>query len=303
MVRVAVTQDRQEIGRAIDAALDQLPVEGQVRGKVVAVKPNETWASPEDITGVTQGDTLRAVLRYLKRFAPRELIVSGGAGAAETADVFRYAGMMDAVEAEGARFVDHNRPPFVSVDLQYEPDKDFAGPQEAIMVNPTVLEYETLISLAQLKLHETATVTLSLKNIAMSFPAADYYGHPRATQEHENCFFDDMHSFILAMAKRFPIDLALVVGHPAMIATGPLGGKAVETGLVIASTDPIAADVVGAKLLGFNAQGVRYLHEAGKIGLGETKTNRMEFSAMSLKDAIGAFTEAAYGVRLTFEHA
>ena len=48
------------------------------------------------------------------------------------------------------------------------------GARFLVKINARVLEYETLISLAQLKLHETATVTLSLKNIAMSFPAADY---------------------------------------------------------------------------------------------------------------------------------
>jgi uncharacterized protein (DUF362 family) len=53
------------------------------------------------------------------------------------------------------------------------------------MVNPRVLGYETLVSLSQLKMHETATVTLALKNIGMSYPAADYYGHPRSTQRHE----------------------------------------------------------------------------------------------------------------------
>lgn len=96
-------------------------------------------------------------------------------------------------------------------------------------------------SLAQLKLHETATVTLALKNIAMSFPAADHYGHPRSKRRHHNEFFADMHSFIAAMAKRFPIDVAFIAGHPAMIGTGPLGGHTVETGLVIASVDPLAA--------------------------------------------------------------
>jgi len=60
-------------------------------------------------------------------------------------------------------------------------------------------------------------------NIAISFPGADYYGHPRSTRKHENRFFDDMHSFIAAMAKRFAIDLAITVGHPAMIGTGPAG--------------------------------------------------------------------------------
>src|SRR5207237_1860253 len=128
---------------------------------------------------------------------------------------------------------DDNRPAVQSVNLEYKPSADVRGPQKAVMVNPRVLAYETLVALNQLKLHETATVTLALKNIAMSFPAADYYGHPRSQQRHRQHFFDDMHSFIAAMAKRFPVHVAVTVGHPAMLGTGPLGGHAVETGLTI----------------------------------------------------------------------
>ena len=138
---------------------------------------------------------------------------------------------------------------------------------------------------------------------AMSFPAADYYGHPRSSQKHANEFFADMHSFIAAMAKRFPIDLAITVGHPAMIGTGPLGGHVVETGIVIASTDALAADVVGARLLGFTAQAVRHLWEAARLGVGESNIEQMRFPALSLREAIGRFTEAAYGRRLDFEDA
>jgi uncharacterized protein (DUF362 family) len=163
------------------------------------------------------------------------------------------------------------------------------------MVNPRVLAYDTLIALNQLKVHQTATVTLALKNVAMSYPAADYYGHPRLTQQHRHWFFDDMHSFIAAMAKRFPISPAVTVGHPAMIGIGPLGGHAVEAGLVIASTDPVAADVVGAKLLGFPVQAVRHLWEAGRLGVGETEIDTMDFPGLSLDDAFAAFTAAAYG--------
>jgi uncharacterized protein (DUF362 family) len=210
---------------------------------------------------------------------------------------------MDVVREEGVEFIDHNRPPFVSVDLEYRPSAEVTGPQSTVMVNPHVLEYEVLIALNQLKLHETATVTLALKNIAMSFPAADYYGHPRSTQKHQNQFFADMHSFIAAMAKRFPIDLAITVGHPAMIGTGPLGGHAIETGIVIVSTDALAADVVGARLLGFTPQAVRHLWEAARLGVGESDIHQMRFPALSLREAIGRFTEAAYGRRLDFEHA
>jgi uncharacterized protein (DUF362 family) len=296
---VAITQN-QDIGKAIKEALGHLPLEALVRNKLVAVKPNETNATMDYKGGVTQPDTLRAVLREVKRFGPRELVVTGGSGGSKTDEVFRITGLMQVVEEEGATFFDHNRPPFVSVDLQYAPEREVAGPQRSVMVNRRVLEYETLIALSQLKLHTTATVTLALKNIAMSYPAADYYGYPRSTAKHEHKFFDDLHSFITAMAKRFPIHLAITVGHPAMIGSGPLGGHLVETGLVIASTDPLAADVVGAKLLGFDIQAVRHLWEAERLGVGESRIDHMEFPAMTLRNAIGAFTQAAYGERLSF---
>lgn len=300
--RVAITRDSNDIGAAIRGALEALAVEEIVRDRVVAIKPNDTWASESDLTGVTQADTLRAVLRAVKEHGPKSLVVTGGAGAAETDEVFELAGLMSVVEEEGAEFFDHNRPPFQEVELTYSDDPEVGGPQRSVMVNPRVLEYETLIAVNQLKLHENATVTLAMKNIAMSYPAADYYGHPRSTEKHGHAFFDDLHSFIAAMVKRFPIDLAITVGHPAMVATGPLGGHAVETGIAIASRDAIAADVVGARLLGFTPQAVRHLWEAGRMGLGETDLDAMDFPALPLREAIEAFTEAVYGERLDFEH-
>jgi uncharacterized protein (DUF362 family) len=303
MTTVVITQNRDDIGRAIDEALGYIALDEIVRGKLVAVKPNETWATAADTTAVTQADTLRAVLRAVTRHRPREVVVTGGAGAAETEEVFRHTRMLDVLREEGASFFDHNRPPFTEVKLEYAPERDVKGPQRSVMVNPRVLEYEALIAVNQLKLHRTATVTLALKNVAMSYPAADFYGHPRAEKWHDHAFYDDMHSFIAAMAKRFPISLAVTVGHPAMIATGPTGGIPVETGLVIASTDAVAADCAGARLLGFNAQAVRHLWEAGRLGLGETDTERMQFPALSLDEAAEAFTQLAYGKAITLQGA
>ena len=303
MSRVIITHDPGNIEAAINEALEHVDLAKIVSGRRVAIKPNETYATEDDITGVTQADTLRAVLRAVRAHAPRELIVTGGSGAASTPEVFRLVGLDKVVEEAGAEFVDHNQPPYADVELDYGRDREVQGPQRSVRVHRRVLEYEALIVVSQLKLHETATVTMALKNIAMSFPAAEYYGYPRSTRKHDNAFFDDMHSFIAAMARRFPIDLAITVGHPAMVATGPLGGHAVETGLAIVSTDALAADVVGARLLGFTTQAVRHLWEAKRLGVGEADVDKMEFPAMSLRDAIGTFTEAVYGERLTFEHA
>lgn len=88
-----------------------------------------------------------------------------------------------------------------------------------------------------------------------------------------------------------------------MIGTGPLGGYAAETGLVIASTDPLAADVVGDRLLGFDVQAIRHLWEAKRLGIGASDLDKMEFPAMSLKQAIDGFTEAVFGKKLKFQDA
>ncbi len=300
MSTVVITHNH-DIGAAIREALGHIDVEPLVRGKLVAVKPNETYATEENKSGVTQPDTLRAVLQYIKQFEPRHIVVTGGSGAAHTEEVFRAAGLMPVVEQENVEFFDHNQPPFQEVQLEYAPGKDVKGPQHKVMVNPRVLEYETLIAVNQLKMHNTATVTLGLKNIAMSYPAAGYYGYPRRSEEyHKHEFFEDMQSFIAAMAKRFPIDLSITTGHPAMIGTGPLKGHPVETGLVIASTDPLANDVVGARLLGFYLDGVQHLWEASRLGLGHADIETMDFPALSAQEAVGIFSEAAYGERLKY---
>jgi hypothetical protein len=50
----------------------------------------------------------RAVLEIIKDFSPAELVVSGGAGAAETDEIFRLVGLMKVVDDSGATFFDHN---------------------------------------------------------------------------------------------------------------------------------------------------------------------------------------------------
>ena len=288
MPTVAITQDIEFIGQAIFDALDALDLENAFTGRLVAIHPNDTAATPDNISGVTHADTLQAVIRFIKGHNPRHIVVSGGAGASQTEDVFNYTGMMEVIRREGVEFFDHNHAPFQEITLE-------SGPQRTIMVNPHILQYETIVSLAQLKLHETATVTLSMKNIAMSFPAADYYGHPRESQTyHRHNMFGDMQEFIPAMVQRFPPDLAIIVGHPAMVGTGPLGGIPVETGLVIASRVFVAADAAGAELFGFDMQGVRHIFEAHRKGLGDGRVSAMTFPRMSLSDAIQAFTRLVY---------
>jgi hypothetical protein len=78
MAAAIAAEDRDDFGRAVAAALGHLLLEPLVCGKLMAVKPNETDAGASNTTGVTQPDAFRAVLRELKRFGPRQLVIIGG---------------------------------------------------------------------------------------------------------------------------------------------------------------------------------------------------------------------------------
>ena len=60
---------------------------------------------------------------------------------------------------------------------------------------------------------------------------------------------------------------------------------------------------MGARLLGFSAQGVHHLWEAEKLGVGSTDLEKMQFPSMIMEEAFAAFTRAAYGHALELEHA
>lgn len=275
--------DNQNVKEAIFTALASLgDLTMLFKDKHVAIKPNETWASVSDVTACTQADSVEAVIQYVKKFEPYKITVTGGSGAAETAQVFRLIGINKVIKREDVEFFDHNRPPFVEVGLSY-------GPQEIVMVNPHVFSYDTLISLAQHKVHSDATVTLTMKNIAMSYPAGDYYGHPRSSQAHVHNFFQDIQGFIASMCKRFPIQLGIIVGHPAMIETGPIGGRTFESGLTIASCDFVACDYVGARMLGYKR--VDHIQKAESLRLGMAQESHIEFVSLGMKEAIELFNQ------------
>lgn len=70
--------------------------------------------------------------------------------------------------------------------------------------------------------------------------------------------------------------LAVIDAFEAMEGNGPTGGTSVALHLALASTDALAADVVGAALMGFDVDNIGYLHYCRKIGLGVGDLKRIE---------------------------
>ena len=267
-------------------SLDMLPVDKIIKkGDKVIITPNGVKdKKPKD--GVVSGPkTLKKLIQYVKQREPSEIYIAFGSGGTDSMKVLQTAGFDKIIEEENVKFVDMNYGPFFDIELD--------GPiLKSTPLNKVIEDADVIISFTQLKYHEEATITASIKNICLGYPPASVHGFPKKnTGIHE-----DLHGFIRSFAKQVPIDLSIISMDKAMIGTGPIFGKAVDTpGLIIAGTDPVAADCIGARLLGFLPQAVNYLYMLYKDNLGEAEPQKMTIKGLDVKEAEQLFSKCAYG--------
>lgn len=273
------------------AALDLLPVNRIIHsGARVVITPNWVNAKPPATGTVVGPETLRSLIRYVKEFQPKEIIVATGSGE-DTVNVFHKVGYDKIIEEEKVAFIDLNYGPYTELELEH-------GIIPTTKINQLIDNMDILISYTQLKQHEEATMSASIKNIAMGWPPAEIHGFPKK----QLGIHKDLHGFITAMAKKLPIDLAVISADKAMIGTGPSNGVTVDTkGLIIASTDPLAADTIGARLLGFLPQAIAYLYQLYQEKIGEVDINKMIFHGVPLIEAEKIFSRAAYGKEIVLD--
>lgn len=282
---VAITKALTE-GKSLEKALDLLPIDKIIqKGDKVIITPN--WVKDKGAKdGVVVGPkTLQRLIQYVKTKEPSAIYIATGSGGTETTEVMTSVGYDKVIKEEDVEFIDMNYGPFIELKLDHDIIK-------TTPINKIVDEVDVIISFTQLKYHEEATVTASIKNVAMGYPPASVHGFPKK----QTGIHEDLHGFIRSFAKKVPIDLAIISLDKAMIGTGPIFGQAVDTpGLIIAATDPVAADSVGARLLGFLPQGVAYLYGLYKDGLGEADPMNMTIKGLDLIEAEKIFSKAAYG--------
>lgn len=281
---VAITKAITE-GKSLEKALDMLPIDKIITSNdTVVITPNWVNDKKPSSGAVVGPKTLRNLIRYVKSKNPSKIYIATGSGGMETSDVMKSTGYDKIIEEEGVEFIDLNYGPYVTLELNHSIIK-------STPINSIIEEADVIISFTQLKQHEEATITASIKNIAMGWPPAEIHGHPKKnTGIHE-----DLHGFIRAFANKVPIDISIISCDKAMIGTGPSNGKSVNTpGLIIASTDPVAADAIGARLLGFLPQAVAYLYGLYNDKVGEARVEYMDISGLSVQEAEHIFSKAAY---------
>jgi uncharacterized protein (DUF362 family) len=231
----------------------------EVAGKRVLVKPNLVdHIDPFPITTAPQ--VVGAVIDLLRERGAGAVVVGDGPGFRRDAlPVAEASGLAGELARRHVEFV----------DLDYDdprpvPVVDGWFPREASLWLPRhVREAELIVSVPKMKTHHWAGVSLSLKNLFGIVPGTRY-GWPKNLLH-----FNGITASILGLYQLVRPMVSVVDGVIGMEGDGPLFGSAVPHGLLAVGRDPVAVDVICARLMGFSLRSIPHLATAAWTGIGQ----------------------------------
>jgi uncharacterized protein (DUF362 family) len=136
-----------------------------------------------------------------------------------------------------------------------------------ISLHPSLVETDLLCSVPVMKTHMMATVTLGMKNVIGAFPGSVYYSLRSAVHD-KNAEKEPTGTSmaIVDMVRANKMGLTVIDGSTAMEGDGTSQGTPFQMGVIVAGTDPLATDMVAARVMGIEPEEVptfTYAHEAG----------------------------------------
>lgn len=234
-----------EIMRCIEEMFASLAIspEGFV-GKRVALKPNLVMAKKPDAGATTHPVVLSALAKLLLDWGASEVVVVDSPGGPYTAvyldNVYRTCGLLSLADIPGVRLNDDFR--FRSV-----PFPDGRTLHNATILQ-TILDSDILINVCKLKTHGLTGLSCATKNLFGIIPGVEKFSMHATFPKIED--FSDMLVDITEFVRARMPYMALCDGIVGMEGNGPTHGEPTSCGLLLASKNPYALDVVAEHAIG-----------------------------------------------------
>jgi len=222
----------------------------------VLIKPNMVSKSVE--LAATPVEAVHATMDLLADLGVEEFVVGEGTAgpAGDTMGAFErfgYFSLRDHFDVEFRNLNDN--------DWFY---LEALGPSlEPVTIRLAKSYFDSyVVSVARMKTHLQAVVTLSLKNTAIgSIHNTDRHSGAWHTPAPGKFSHDPqpMNLNLARLLRATRASLAVVDGVVGMEGTGPVAGTPISSGVALAGIDPLAVDVVGTEVMGFDPRTVGYL--------------------------------------------
>ncbi len=287
-VSIVHCSDYSDVKNAIREALDLIGgLENLiVPGSRVLLKPNVLAIRPPEDAVTTHPAVVSAMCELVSEAGGIPLI-GDGAGVTRpdstaTAEAFRVSRIEAAASGFGAELINFETWGFVEVDVPA------ARQFPRLYISKAVLEADVIISLPKLKTHELTFYTGAVKN---------FFGTvPRKIRKQAH-FLEDRELFGEAVVDIYSVvkpHLAVMDGVVGMEGNGPARGTPAYVGVVMASYDCVALDMVASELIGFDPMQVPTNKASLERGFGtrhpELLGTPLEEVKVSFKKPIGGIT-------------
>jgi uncharacterized protein (DUF362 family) len=243
-----------------------------IKGKQILIKPNFVQTNKQ--LAATHVDAIKGILEFLRPHYKKEILIGEAAASKEGTIVgYKNYGYYDLVNKYKVKLVDLNLGGYEYRYTLGEGNKPIPIRICSPFLDPNVY----IISTAIMKTHGYASVTLSLKNVLLGAPVNDYkvsdkfHMHMGPHGEPD----DIIHFNMFHMAQHVFPDLAVIDGFTGMEGDGPSRGTPIDSHIAVASVDPLAADVLSARLMGFDSKKILYLSSMTEAGMGQGNLDKI----------------------------
>lgn len=151
-------------------------------------------------------------------------------------------------------------------------------------VTNTIRDCDFLISLPVMKVHMQCGITCCLKNYVGTAPREAYAppgSFSNSNLHRDHSVEDRIDSFICDLAAFHPPDYAVVDairGLQYQEHGNGLPDQMIRSNLVFATEDPVAADALAARLMGFNEEDIEHLQMAEQRGMGTLRLDNADIA-------------------------
>jgi uncharacterized protein (DUF362 family) len=249
----------------------------------VIIKPN--FVSTTNQLAASNKDAVAGILDFLKSIGKLDNAVIAESALGTTMQGFQNFGYTPFVDKYKVKLVDLDTEKFEIITAFSETD---AIPHPVRVSSMILNQAENfVISACMLKTHDRAVCTMGIKNIIVGAALKAAGGGGRGARGGGGGGMGDkgtMHgggfrgiNINLAMiAPLLHPSLTVIDGFDGMQGNGPIGGTRVDHRVCVASTDYLAADIVGARLMGIDPANVGYLTYLTSANAGEWDVKKME---------------------------
>ena len=225
-----------------------------VGGQRVLLKPNLVEYIPGTEVNTNPRLVGAAASTFLALGAKSVVVGEGPGHQRDTILVLAESGLETELQERRIRFVDLNRDDIQQVLLK----TSFTG-LDCLWLPRTVMTSDFVVSMPKVKTHHWAGVTLSMKNLFGVVPGVAY-GWPKNVLH-----WKGIDRSILDINTAVPAHFVIADGIIGMEGNGPLHGSPRNLGRIVLADDPVAADFVCTRLMGFNPLRVNHLAQAAEF--------------------------------------